>query len=166
VGVRSVGARPAARLEAHRRSVVAGRADFIPQAPMASTDGKPWSMIAEACMTSPEDPDSGAEAPTGDDLQRLVILAYTRLFLLPEREDGSKLTTVMSLGRYDLRLIEVPIGTTGAVPPLWIELYDRYAGRVIDSAGCWDLHDADLVAEMFLTEARSLHGIRPTRDPG
>jgi len=121
-------------------------------------------MIAEACMTSSEDPDSGMGAPTGVDLQRLLILAYKRLFLLSEEEDGSKMTTVASFGRYDLRLIEVPVGAASAVPPLWIELYDRHAGRVIDSAGCGDLHDADLVAEVFMTEARLLNGRSPTHD--
>ena len=117
-----------------------------------------------ACMTSPEELDPGMEAPTGVDLQRLLLLAYTRLFLLPEQEDGSKLTTVASFGRYDLRLVEVPVGGNIAVPPLWIELYDRNAGRTIDSAGCWDLHDADVAAEMFMTEARCLNGLRPTRN--
>jgi hypothetical protein len=116
------------------------------------------------CMTRPEEFDPGMEAPTGIDLQRLLLLAYTRLFLLPEQEDGSKLTTVASFGRYDLRLTEVACGGSIAVPPLWIELYDRHARRIIDSAGCWDLHDADVAAEMFMTEAKCLNGLRPTRN--
>ena len=114
-------------------------------------------------MTSSEDPDSGAEPTFGVELQRQLILAYTRLFLLPEDEDGSKFTTVASIGRYDLRLVEVPVGAKSAIPPLWVELYDRLAARAIDSTGCWHLHDADFAAATFMTKAKCLNRISPSR---
>jgi hypothetical protein len=94
-----------------------------------------------------------------DHPQRLLIVAYTRLFLLPERTDGSKLTTIGSVGAYDVRLIELPIGATpSTVHPLWIELYDTGSGRVIDSAGCHDLQDAGLATEALIGEARRRTG--------
>jgi hypothetical protein len=87
----------------------------------------------------------------------MVIVAYTRLFLLPERRDGSKLTTIASVGRYDIRLIELPIGLTPLhVHPLWVELQDAETGRVLDSTGCRDLSDAATATDGFIAEARHL----------
>jgi hypothetical protein len=89
-----------------------------------------------------------------DHPQRMLIVAYMRLFLLPERADGSKLTTVASFGAYDIRLIEISTGrTTEMVLPLWLELHDRLSHRVIDSAGCKDLQDAGMAVEEFIAEA-------------
>ena len=55
-------------------------------------------------MTSRND-DTEADTPDGppDSPMRLLILAYTRLFLLPERPDGSKLTVIADFGAYDVR---------------------------------------------------------------
>ncbi len=51
-------------------------------------------------MTSRND-DTEADTPDGppDSPMRLLILAYTRLFLLPERPDGCKLTVIADFGR-------------------------------------------------------------------
>jgi hypothetical protein len=103
-------------------------------------------------MTLNDDSDWKKICPV--DLQRMLIVAYTRLFLLPERMDGSKLTTIGSVGPYDVRLTELPGGTsTSAIPPLWIELYDALSGRILDSAGCRDLQEAGPVTEAFIAEA-------------
>ena len=55
-------------------------------------------------MTRDDEPDPGPRKIDCDDPQRLLILAYTRLFLLPERANGSKLTCIASFGNYDVRL--------------------------------------------------------------
>jgi hypothetical protein len=99
--------------------------------------------------------DSGQQKICSEDPQRMLILAYTRLFLLPERTDGSKLTTIGSVGHYDVRLVELPIGTTpSTVHPLWIELFDTRSGSILDSVGCKDLLDAGAATEVFIAAAK------------
>jgi hypothetical protein len=77
--------------------------------------------------------------------QHLLILAYARLFLAPERTDGRKVSTIASQGSLELRLVEYTV--RGPVPPLWIELVDPREGRVIESVGCYDLEEAGAVTE-------------------
>jgi len=101
-----------------------------------------------------------------DHPQRMVIVAYTRLFLLPERADGSKLTTIASVGSYDIRLIELPIGRVPAmVHPLWVELQNAETGRVLDSAGCRDLPGAAAVTQCFIVDARRLADLEAPSAP-
>jgi hypothetical protein len=97
-----------------------------------------------------------------DNPQRLLILAYTRLFLLPERDDGSKLTAIASFGRFEVRLIEVQELRPAALAPLWVELYDHVTRCVLDSAGCRDLQDAGSATETFIDAARRLSGLTPS----
>jgi hypothetical protein len=119
-------------------------------------------------MTSRND-DTEADTPDGppDSPMRLLILAYTRLFLLPERPDGSKLTIIADFGAYDVRLIEMPVfRPPPEVAPLWIELYDRVAGRVLDSVGCQDLLGAGAATEALVAEAERLNFGAPPRPAG
>jgi hypothetical protein len=90
--------------------------------------------------------------------QRLLILAYTRLFLLPERADGSKLTTIASFAPYEIRLVEIGPDVANSIPPLWIEIHNTVSGRVLDSAGCWDLQQAGVATEAFIAEVGRLNG--------
>jgi hypothetical protein len=92
-----------------------------------------------------------------DDPQRLLILAYARLFLLPERPDGYKRTVIASFGAFEVRLTELPPAVPAAKAyPLWVELCDRAEARVVDAIGCRDLEDAGDATEMFVAEARRL----------
>jgi hypothetical protein len=92
-----------------------------------------------------------------DHPQRQLIVAYTRLFLLPEQVDGSKLTTIASVGTYDIRLVELPIRLSCAnLHPLWVELRNAETARVLDTAGCHDLQDAGAATQSFIAEARRL----------
>jgi hypothetical protein len=109
-------------------------------------------------LTPCDDTNPGRRDPEADNAQQLLVLAYTRLFLLPERPDGSKLTTVASFGSYHVHLLELT-SRSNVVHPLWIELFDGRAGRVIDSVGFRDLHDAGRNVEVFMAEAARLSGI-------
>jgi hypothetical protein len=94
-----------------------------------------------------------------DNPQRLLILAYTRLFLLPEREGGWKLTAIAAFGRFEVRLIEFQDPRLGSLAPLWVELYDRLAAQVLDSCGCRDLLDAGGATESLVADAQRLSGL-------
>jgi hypothetical protein len=93
----------------------------------------------------------------------MLVLAYTRLFLLPEREDGSKLVTVASFGLHTIRLIEMQ--ASGALPQLWVELYDCRDRKVLDSIGCRDMRAAGHATEQFVARAKRLNGIEPDELP-
>jgi hypothetical protein len=122
-----------------------------------------WGLpSSEAADGGPLFPLSSAERywNTTMNPQHLLIIAYARLFALPERNDGSKLTTVISAGHYDIRLAELPsVPTRSDMNPLWVELYDRDTGRVVDSAGCQELEAAGFATEIFLAEAQSRNAI-------
>jgi hypothetical protein len=114
-------------------------------------------------MTQCKEIDFGPREISRDHPQRMLILAYTRLFFLPERPDGSKLTTIASFGWYDVRLIKMDTADNKAVPPLWVELYDGFSARVADSAGCRDLLDAGAATDAFVAEAERLSAIAVPR---
>jgi hypothetical protein len=98
------------------------------------------------------------QSPEVHNAQELLVMAYTRLFLLPERRDGSKLTTVATFGAYRVRLMEMT-SRCDVVPPLWIELFDGHVGRVIDSVGVREVQDAGQIVQVFMAEAARLSGI-------
>jgi hypothetical protein len=111
-------------------------------------------------MSSSEDPERDAQNVPRDHPQLLLIQAYTRLFLIPERMDGSKQTTVASFGAYDVRLSELsPAAPSSRTCPLWLELCERVSGRVMDSRGCQDLDDASGVLDAFVADAMRLSGV-------
>jgi hypothetical protein len=112
-------------------------------------------------MSSSEDPEREAQKMPRDHPQLLLIQAYTRLFLIPERMDGSKQTTVATFGAYDARLSELsPAARSPKTCPLWLELCESRSGRVIDSRGCQDLDDASGALDAFLAEAMRLSGVK------
>jgi hypothetical protein len=89
---------------------------------------------------------------THDHPQRLLILAYTRLALLPERPDGSKATWIAMLGDCELRLVEIPMPVGTDVCPLRVEIVDRTTGRTINSIGCRHLHEAWSATDRLVRE--------------
>jgi len=101
-----------------------------------------------------DDKRDGPRDFTGDDPQLLLILAYTRLFLLPEREDGSKATWIAMLGDCELRLLEILVPDGTDVCPLWVELYDRVTCRAVDSIGCRHLYEAGSATELLVAGAK------------
>lgn len=122
-------------------------------------------MWRDTPITSYEDPEIAVSHVPLDSPQRMLIMAYTRLFLLPERPDGSKLTTIASYGAYDIRLTKVLAAKAIPELTLWIELYDRVAGRVIDGAGCRDLDEAGTAVEALIAEALWRAGIVSSNRP-
>ena len=113
-------------------------------------------------MSSSEDPERDARNVPRDDPQLLLIQAYTRLFLIPERMDGSKQTTVASFGAYDVRLSELsPAAHRSRTYPLWLALCESVSARVIDSRGCEDLDDASGALDALVAEAMRLSGVGP-----
>jgi hypothetical protein len=92
-----------------------------------------------------------------DHPQRLLIIAYTRLMLLPQRGDSSRATWITTVGDCELRLLEVPPPEGKGACSLSIELFDHAVGRVIEGRDCRDLNEAAAVTECFVAMARQRH---------
>jgi hypothetical protein len=118
-------------------------------------------------MTDPENPNGNTHDVPLDNLQHLLLQAYTRLFLLPERADRAKRTMVAGFGAYDVHLSIVSPAIRASTPRVFfVELCETTSGRVIDSMGCYDLRDAGAAVDAFVAEAMSLSGIvPPSRTP-
>jgi hypothetical protein len=120
-------------------------------------------MWRDTFVTANEEPETAPGCYPPDDPQHMLISACTRLFLLPERLDGLRHTIVASFGTYEVRLADVPTPrATPEVPPIWLELYDHLAERSVDSAGCWDLDEAETALKALNAEALCRNGIVPS----
>ena len=117
-------------------------------------------------MTICEDPGPDMQDFPPDHPQRLLMQAYARLPLFPERADGSKQTTVASFGAYDLCLSELSpaIGLLRGYP-LRVELCESVSGRVIDSVGCQNFRDAGRAVEAFIAVVLRLDTVTPPGRP-
>jgi hypothetical protein len=63
----------------------------------------------------------------------------------------------MRLGTLEVHLTEIhPEDTTPGVPPFWIEVFDWPQQASIDSVGCYELYEDELVAavEMIVNAAQ------------
>ena len=102
-----------------------------------------------------------SQHPGPDDAPELLTRAHSRLPLVPARFDGSKVVVVATFGAFDLRLVELN-QTADGIPPLWIELYDTHARRIIDGVGRQALVDLAAPAGRLIARARRLGGIAPS----
>ncbi|WP_048709822.1 hypothetical protein [Microvirga massiliensis] len=117
-------------------------------------------------MTAREDLGLNAQDFPPDHPQRLLIQAYARLPLFPERVDGSKQASIASFGAYDLRLSELSpaMGLLKAYP-LQVELCESITGRIIDRVGCQNLRDASRAVEAFIAVILRLGKVAPPECP-
>jgi hypothetical protein len=101
-------------------------------------------------MTTFERNDDQARDLGPDHPQRLLIMAYTRLMLLPKQADGTRATWITTARNCELRLLEMPLPGRADAYAFLVELFDCTAGRTIDSKGCRDLNESGAVTESFL----------------
>jgi hypothetical protein len=112
-------------------------------------------------MSSFEARESQDLAP--DHPRRLLMVAYTRLCMLPLGPNGAKSTTIAAFGDHVVRLIE--LASSADISPIWVELYDAAADYALDGAGCDDVSNAVTAAETLLEEAKSLNARLARRNP-
>ena len=113
-------------------------------------------------MSPVDDTDLSSQQPGSNHVQDLLTHAYSRLLLVPERSDGSKVVVVTTIGAFDLRLVELT-RIADCIPPLWIELYDSHSNRIVDSVGRRDLRDLAMVTAKLIDQARHLCMTLPFR---
>jgi hypothetical protein len=99
-------------------------------------------------------------------MERYFITAYLSLFVMPAKQDGSKIAALARFGTYEVRLVEFPGDACDETPPLWVELYRYDLCSVIDSFRCDDFDEAVMAAETFILRAKALYeqGASTTRE--
>jgi hypothetical protein len=87
--------------------------------------------------------------------EQQLVRAYTRLFLVPKREDGSRRISLACFGNYEVLIVE--LADAEPAPRFWMELYARDIALALDSCACDDLEQASIAAEGLMEQARKLH---------
>ena len=83
--------------------------------------------------------------------------AYVNLALMPERSDGSRVTTLERYGAYEVRLVEFLQGGPTEDYLFWLELYCHITSSSLDSCRCDNLDDAETVADHLISCAKQLY---------
>jgi hypothetical protein len=81
-----------------------------------------------------------------------VTQTYASLFLTSKQDDGSRHAAIVSIGAFEVRLLELPSVNSPEELELWVELYDRHLQAGVDSCKCSDLDEA-IDAAQFLAQA-------------
>jgi hypothetical protein len=88
--------------------------------------------------------------------ERQLVRAYTRLFLVPKGEDGSRRISLGRFGNYEVLIVE--LAQAECAPQFWMELYAHDIGLTLDSCACDDLEQAVSAAAGLIHQARRLYG--------
>jgi hypothetical protein len=92
-----------------------------------------------------------------DEIEQRIIRSYVGLVYQAVDTANRRSVVVMRLGTLEVHLTEIhPEDTTPGVPPFWIEVFDWPQQASIDSVGCYELYEDELVAavEMIVNAAQ------------
>ena len=89
-------------------------------------------------------------------LVRRVTESSLGLFGTPKRDDGPRHAAVARIGKFEIRLVELPPDNASEEMSLWVELYDRDLQLGVDSRKCSDLDEAVDAAHFLIAQARLL----------
>jgi len=90
-------------------------------------------------------------------IERYFISAYLSLFLVPAKQDGSKMAPLARFGSYEVRLVEFAEDACAETPVLLVELYRYDSCTALDSFRCDDFDEAVVAAENFILRAKALY---------
>jgi hypothetical protein len=121
-------------------------------------------MSSHAALRSADRPAEQAcvDYPLGSDLcadeiEQRIIRAYVGLVYQAVDTANQRSVVVMRLGILEVHLTEIhPEDATPGVPPFWIEVFDWPQQTSIDSVGCYEFDEDELVAavEMIVNAAQ------------
>jgi hypothetical protein len=92
-----------------------------------------------------------------DEIEQRIIRSYVGLVYQAVDTANRRSVVVMRLGPLEVHLTEIhPEDTTPGVPPFWIEVFDWLQQASIDSVGCYEFDEDELVAavEMIVSAAQ------------
>jgi hypothetical protein len=101
--------------------------------------------------THPLDAASATEV-CRDQIEQQIIRAYIQLALAPDHATARRTATLARFGALEVRLSEVPQpeGVPPAVPPFWLEVYSHVSNSTIDSCGCFEFDEDELLTAVEL----------------
>ena len=97
-------------------------------------------------------------------LEAQLLQAHVKLQLGARGEDDSRTATLMRLGAYEVRLVELSRASPASGVLFWIELFDHHRRRSIDSVGSYVLEDAVIAAGHLIAQAKE-QGESPKKYP-
>lgn len=82
-----------------------------------------------------------------DEIEQRIIRAYVHLAFGPTERNGSRIVALARAGMLEARLSEIPApGQALGLPQFWLEIYSHATRSVIDSRGCSNFDEYELVA--------------------
>jgi hypothetical protein len=85
-----------------------------------------------------------------------VAQAYVKLLCIPEGSAEASVSLAW-IGKCEIRIFEGSQARTDDMPLFWLELFDHRAKRSVDSFSCYQIEDAAVVFEEFITQANDLN---------
>ena len=85
-----------------------------------------------------------------------IARAYIMLLCIPEPGSGMSIS-VARIGNCEIRIFEGPRANPDGLPLFWMELFDHGARRSVDTFGCYELEEAVVVFEEFISQAVRLN---------
>jgi hypothetical protein len=115
---------------------------------IATSTFQTWESAVPRTHTPPTKPPPVLLTWLDDDqIEQRIIRAYVHLALDSTERNGSRVVTIARAGVLEARLSEVPApGKELGLPHFWLEIYSHATRSVIDSRGCSNFDEYELVA--------------------
>ena len=70
-----------------------------------------------------------------------------------------RIISVLSIGKYEIRMFNGSPSRAGDAPSLWIELFDHSVPLSLDSCSCREIEDAVAAFDEMVSEAETLNDV-------
>ncbi|QRM32651.1 hypothetical protein [Microvirga sp. VF16] len=97
-------------------------------------------------------------------LEQDILLAYVQLAAMPDQASGARTATVANFGSVEVRLTELtqPEVNPRCIPPFWLEVYSHATDTVLDSCGCFEFDEPELItAADLICDAKRIAAAMP-----
>lgn len=85
-----------------------------------------------------------------------ITRAYIALLLVPEGKSGERTISLMRVGDYEIRMVEIAHSTpTDDAPLFWLEVHSARLNTTVDSCSCHDLEQAASALEQLISHIKS-----------
>ena len=85
-----------------------------------------------------------------------IARAYIKLLCIPERSSVTSVS-LARIGNCEIRIFDRPQANPDGMPLFGLELFDHGAKTSVDSFSCYEIEDAVIVFEDFISQAVRLN---------